>query len=459
MPFSVHALSEDTLRHYHQYNIYFYGDDMGEGIEPEPGPCEDACAIDGDSREAIIWNYILGLGISGLSDNPAAIAGILGNMSVETASTLSPFVQNSSGYTGLIQWSPKYYSDIISQIKTRYGDYLWTHGKDSEPDVDPETVKEAIIFELDLLFGMSSVNGFISNLGVPTNQTGAQGARAYADLFLVLVERAVGGDDEIEDPGVKAIASSSKYQDAEKRRSRAEEFYNEYGNCESGGSGGGGTVSDVTWTDGFIDAQTFTGYIKEVPDPGWSNETENRAYVTNGPNKILLHSTEGQQAGLAAYPSGNHYAAHFTIDPKNKRVFQHYSIYVASNAIKSYDTYGPIQIEIVAFSQGHEDNPYNFRNYTEDDWDYLVLLLSAISQETGIPLSTSVNWESPVRLSSTAFRDYTGIIGHMHAPANDHVDPGNIWPMLSAALERGPGIMPRPCAEEETFEEGSFEEE
>ena len=221
------------------------------------------------------------------------------------------------------------------------------------------------------------------------------------------------------------------------------------GGDEKGGEEGSGDSdgTGVTWSGGWIDGDSFSGYTKEVPPSKWSDKSENRSFEV-GPNKILLHSTEGvsqkdgdtgKYSGLAVYPSGNHHAPHFTIDPIRKELYQHYSIGVSSNAIRDYDDYGPIQIEIIGFSDGHEKSKYNLDNFTDDEWDYVALLLIAISEETGIPLTSSVNWASPTRLSVTEFKNYNGVLGHEHAPSpNDHADPGNIWSYVQAAIKRNP---------------------
>ena len=436
-----------------QNNILFYNPD---------GSTDDCYysgggLIEGNSLIEKIWNYIVSANIAGVSDNPAAIAGIIGNMSTETGGTFNPFIQNGGGCTGLIQWCG------MNSYNSGFRDYMKNKGLDqyygkSVDELDPEIVDTGLQAELDFLFangsgGVTATN-FINNVNVPTNKNGESGAAAYAELFVVTVENAYEtpstAGQELNDPGVKSIASHTRYQGAASRRNNAVDIYNTYGAKSTGASSSTISTEDnttdssssgtgITWSGGFIDGGTLPGYTKEVPNSGWSDETENRAFTTGEPNKILLHSTEGQTAGLAAYPSGNHYAAHFTLDAINKRVSQHYSINVASQAIKSVDTEGPIQIELVGFSQGHEDNKYSLYNWSDDEWDYVALILTAIAEETGIPLTTSVDWANPVRLSSKeSFANYTGILGHMHAYANDHVDPGNIWPMLSAAFDRNP---------------------
>lgn len=410
--------------------------------------------LEGNGLIEKIWNYITNLNIPGLSDNPSAISGIIGNMWTETGGTFNPFIQNGSGCTGIIQWCKgSWNNDFFTEMSN--AGYDTYYGKKVE-DLDPQIVDDALYLQLDILFKKNLPNAvsaanFISHLNTPTNQTGLSGARGYADLFLVTVENAYGGEGEIEDSGVKAIEGTHHtWQGAAGRRAHAEEIYNTYGTRAGGGSSSGGeesgessgSTTGITWgSDGFI-SSGLPGYTKEVPPSGWTNETENRAFTTSGPNKILLHSTEGSTGGLAAYPQNNHFAAHFTLDAINKKVSQHYSINVASNAIKSVDQEGPIQIEIVGFSSGHTDSPYSLYSWGDDEWDYVALVMTAIAEETGIPLTTSVDWANPSRISSKElFKAYTGVLGHMHAYANDHTDPGNIWPMLSEALARNPSAV------------------
>ena len=206
--------------------------------------------------------------------------------------------------------------------------------------------------------------------------------------------------------------------------------------------------SDATWSDGWITGG-LSGYVKE-PAVGSSyplgDSAHNGQYSTGGPNKITLHSTDGGpgdgNSGLALYGNDGSgiYPAHFTINLKDKKIFQHLPISQPSDAVKSHDEAAGIQIEIIGFSDSHTDDPYYLldeNNFSDDDWAYLGELLNAISAETGIPLTTSVDWENPSRLSSGDFASYEGILGHMHVPDNDHSDPGNIWPMVQKAIGGG----------------------
>lgn len=217
------------------------------------------------------------------------------------------------------------------------------------------------------------------------------------------------------------------------------------------------SYSNVTWEDGWITGG-FDGYIKEAAIGSSYSLAEdgvggghNLEYSTDGkPNKILLHSTEGNSggSGLALYGTvtkTNGYSgitpAHFTIDLKGRKVFQHFSISKPSDAIAIGDEAAGVQIEIIGFSDSRSAGSPNYllneNNFSSDDWAYLGKLLSAISAETGIPLTTSVNWENPQHLELGGdFESYEGILGHMHAPTSpsNHRDPNNIWSFVEAAI-------------------------
>lgn len=211
------------------------------------------------------------------------------------------------------------------------------------------------------------------------------------------------------------------------------------------------TSTGIKWEDGWI-VSGMSGYIKEsateAADNGTFSLTDSsykEEYSTDGqPNKILLHSTEGTNgdgtSGLALYSSGT--PAHFTIDLQNRKVYQHFSINNPATSVIG-DTAAGVQIEIIGFStEDNADSDFYIMNYGDDEWEYLATLLKAISEETGIPLTSSVDWTSDAgRLSESDFEAYEGILGHMHAPNNDHTDPGDIWSMVEAALESATGSL------------------
>ncbi len=238
------------------------------------------------------------------------------------------------------------------------------------------------------------------------------------------------------------------------------------------------TESSVTWENGWIKGG-MNGYTKEDANgnSGVLHEASTEEFTTDSPkgsgkgaNKITLHTTEGSNGGgggaLQLYgqvsrgSKSGKTPAHFTIDIKNKKVFQHFAITQPSEAIKGKggdhkvnDRMAGIQIEIMGYSnydQSKKSSEWYLpdeQKFKDEDWDYLAKLLSAISAETGIPLESSVDWESPKRLSADDFKAYKGLLGHMHTPAdNDHVDPGGIWPRVEAAIKRVAGVSSGDCS-------------
>lgn len=214
-------------------------------------------------------------------------------------------------------------------------------------------------------------------------------------------------------------------------------------------------ISDIKWEDGWI-VSGMPGYVKESAieaDAAGTFNLEDDSYksdyTTDGkPNKILLHNTEGGNgngdSGLALYGGG--FPAHFTIDLQNKKVYQHLPITKPSTAIVG-DLAAGVQIEIIGFStEANADSEFYIMNYGDEEWEYLATLLKGISAETGIPLTSSVEWTPGTpRLGESEFASYEGVLGHMHAPRNDHVDPGDIWSKVEAALESSGGSSTEYC--------------
>ncbi len=208
--------------------------------------------------------------------------------------------------------------------------------------------------------------------------------------------------------------------------------------------------SSVTWTsDGWI-ASGMEGYSRAEAN-GDSNFGAD--YVTStpngkhdpGPNKILLHTLEGNS--VKDQPKEELFggvAPHFAVDIKNKEVFQYMSIYKASSAVKGSevgDLSAGVQIEIIGWTDcenGTSDWCLGDESaFSDSDWMYLAQLLNAISVETGIPLTSSVDWSdsSYKQLEGDEFINYTGIIGHKHVIGNDHHDPGGeVWERIKKVL-------------------------
>lgn len=221
---SVSPLSESQLNYYNANGIYYY----------TPGNCTSggyAGTISGSDNEAKIWNYFVSANINGISNNPAAIAGILGNFYQE--SSYNPFAVSGSGtYYGLYQTNS---SSMIAAVNA-LGDYWRSTSA-------PEDVNDsAIEIELDFLINdkfaapehrfEAYVNSSLNN----NIENSAEGAKIYAELFLVAVERAVGGTEPLTSSEAKALARSlgigsyaeTGWQGTSSRSNHAAEVYEKY---------------------------------------------------------------------------------------------------------------------------------------------------------------------------------------------------------------------------------------
>lgn len=246
----------------------------------------------------------------------------------------------------------------------------------------------------------------------------------------------------------KSVDALEAYINSSEGQAIVKQFGNYHGSLNSICDCGNITKSGGKWESGWLVDDSIQGIKKQDVNAAQDlDEPANNvgSYVTEDgkPNKILLHTTEGTTNGYDAYPAGNKHPAHFIVDLKKKEGYQNFSIDQPALAIKDYDAAGPVQIEIVGFSNPNSNGytaEYDVRNFTDEDWDYLVTLLRAISEQTGIPLTSKVNWgPHTARMSTQEFVDYEGILGHMHAPANDHNDPGDIWQYVEAAIDRSGG--------------------
>lgn len=146
---------------------------------------------------------------------------------------------------------------------------------------------------------------------------------------------------------------------------------------------------------------------------------------TGGGHKVTWHTTEGSSSdgAVAAYKT-NGDCPHFTIGYEHgkRTLLQHLPLNRAASALKHPS--GPEtnrannwQVEIVGFA-AHSDN-FDMKLY-----HYLNLLAQFLHRHCEVPMTESVSWRKPQRLTGGGFYQYAGHLGHMHAPGNDHSDPG-----------------------------------
>lgn len=146
-----------------------------------------------------------------------------------------------------------------------------------------------------------------------------------------------------------------------------------------------------------------------------------------GGHKICLHTTEGSSAAgaIGAYRANNSWP-HFTFDYPNRRYIQHLEVNVAARSLYNDMTDGyevgranVIQIEEVGFSK---NSPFR----SNDELAFTAEGLRRIRQHFDFPLQYPVFSGTRVAFSDKAWVDYSGIVGHQHAPDNKsgHWDPG-----------------------------------
>ena len=154
--------------------------------------------------------------------------------------------------------------------------------------------------------------------------------------------------------------------------------------------------------------------------------------------KLLLHTTEGGSidGAIAAFRGANSWP-HLTVDLRTGRIVQHVPFNRAARSLKSGGSAGKtnfarvIQVEIVGFSaKSPERTEAELRKLGE-----IVARLSKIipfrvaapltfyGQDAGFTVASKTARQ---RLGWIAWYLFDAILGHQHAPNNDHWDPGKL---------------------------------
>jgi hypothetical protein len=155
--------------------------------------------------------------------------------------------------------------------------------------------------------------------------------------------------------------------------------------------------------------------------------------ILGGRPKCLHHDTE--TSGWPSYSSG--FWPNMTINPATGEVRQHIPANRAARALRNEtggvqtNRWNVFQIEWLGFANKVPFHPVGAE------------IAQWLHDVRGCPLTEGVSWRSypssygqtSVRLSGGEWNDYSGHLGHMHAPENDHGDPG--WPFPIAQILEG----------------------
>lgn len=182
-----------------------------------------------DSHAAVIWNWFINANIPNVSNRPELIAGIIGNFQTESYPAIDVLGTNGTYYG---PWC---------QSGTSFRDYMINAGFSFHPyTTNPSNASGAIPSALTWLTQNSGdwVNWFMSVINQVSSQTGEAGARAYAELFCVCIERCVEilpqyPGDPVLDSGVRQVVRNEygtehKYQGLNSRREHAAAIYNQF---------------------------------------------------------------------------------------------------------------------------------------------------------------------------------------------------------------------------------------
>lgn len=149
------------------------------------------------------------------------------------------------------------------------------------------------------------------------------------------------------------------------------------------------------------------------------------SFQGGGP-KLGLHTTEGPKAeGAITTLYRNRSWSHFLLSFEERRKIQFLELNVAgksmsNNTIDGYPTNrsNMIQVEIVGYAAEAVSWP-------KEKLDWLAQCFKEIRQQFNFPLN-HLDFANGVRLSDKDFHNYKGIVGHKHAPDNNHWDPGQL---------------------------------
>lgn len=179
--------------------------------------------LPGTTNAEKIWNWF---GNSGISVTPELVAGVIGNFQQESYEAIDVLGTNNGFYGPWCESNIGFYNYLINR---GYSFHPYTPNCSV---ADDGAIDAALVWLTEQ--SDSWVNWFMRVVNDVQDKEGEAGARAYAELFCVCIERCVGGADSIDDPGVYQIMKDYyggtvyTYQELGSRRSNAASIYRQF---------------------------------------------------------------------------------------------------------------------------------------------------------------------------------------------------------------------------------------
>lgn len=169
---------------------------------------------------------------------------------------------------------------------------------------------------------------------------------------------------------------------------------------------------------------------------------------TDGGRKLCLHTTEGSSiaGAVGAYTKNNSWP-HATIDFKTRRAVRHLPLNVAARSLSNNNADGyqvgranVFQVEIVGIAGKMYMCPQEELNWYAERFKDIRAVFDFPLQY--LPFTVPAN-----RLADETWVNVEGIVGHCHAPDNDHWDPGGLDVGYIVERMKGEVVPPLPLGE------------
>lgn len=182
---------------------------------------------------------------------------------------------------------------------------------------------------------------------------------------------------------------------------------------------------------------------------------------------VCLHTTEG--TGWPSYDGGGSaptYTGQPPLPGKAGSWRAHFPDEMSARALRNLpggvatNTLNVVQIELIGTCDPKHKTAWGTRKAgrdyvfwpqaTEAQMKWLAEILADLHKRHGLRLQSPLTFKpypasygnNGVRMNATAWRNFTGVCGHMHVPENDHGDPGNINIARILTLARGGTTVP-----------------